>query len=248
MNLRTKESIISAGKILEEGFNTTQSYTVKERYHLQSEYDLLADKALKKYIKSEFPTYSIYSEETEEIINNRNKRWIIDPIDGTSYFIFGEPFFTISMAREINGEIVEAHVYNPITKEYYYSDKEIGKSYLNDIELSVSKTKDLEDSLLAFGFSANPKIILPYLDNFKYEMENCKKALPWIAPAISICNVARGRIEAFIDYGCSYEGQAAASLILKNAGGNMINIDYNKYDHTQKGGFFTNGNINLRKK
>jgi fructose-1,6-bisphosphatase/inositol monophosphatase family enzyme len=102
---------------------------------------------------------------------------------------------------------------------------------------------DIKDALVSFGFSANMKAINGYYEKWKYLFDNCKKGIPWICPALSICNVARGRIEAFIDKGCSFEGQAAASLILKNAGGKMINYDWSAYEVTSKGGIFTNGKI-----
>ncbi len=245
MNSQIEKIIKEAGLILEEGFNNFQIYKEKERQHLQSEYDVKVDNFLKDFFRINYPKDSIYSEETEEIKGHSNIRWIIDPIDGTTYFICGEPFFSISIAKELDGEIVEAHVYNPISKEYYYSDKITSKSYLNNIEISVSKTETIEESLLAFGFSANPKNIRKYLDKWEHLMTESKKAITWIGPALSICNVARGRVDAFIDFGCSFEGQAAASFILKNAGGYMTNYNNDKYDTTVIGGIFTNGLIKI---
>ena len=58
---------------------------------------------------------------------------------------------------------------------------------------------------------------------------------PLIVPSLTLCNVARGRPDAFIDSGCSMEGQAAASLILRNAGGAMRNNDASPYDHATTG-------------
>lgn len=65
--------------------------------------------------------------------------------------------------------------------------------------------------------------------------------------SLTICNVARGRIDSFIDFGCSMEGQAAAALILKNAGGKVFNYDFSEWDHRQKGIVATNGVIDLQK-
>jgi fructose-1,6-bisphosphatase/inositol monophosphatase family enzyme len=183
----------------------------------------------------------VFSEEAEETGKSDDSRWIVDPIDGSAYFIFGEPYFSISIARERSGEIIEGHVYNPISNEYFYSDNKSESSYINGETIAVSEITRVEESLVAFGFSANIRAINRYYSDWKETFENCRKGIAWICPALSICNVARGRLEAFIDSGCSYQGQAAASLILRNAGGAMFNYDRTAYDHRVKGGIFTNG-------
>ena len=149
------------------------------------------------------------------------------------------------MAKEIDGRIEEAHVFNPISDEYFYSDINTAKSIMNGDEIHCSDVEGFNQALVAFGFSANMQVINRYYGDWESLFDTCKKGIPQICPALSICNVARGRIEAFIDFGCSYEGQAAASLILANAGGSMVDYDRNEYDHRAKGGVFTNGRINL---
>ena len=67
-----------------------------------------------------------------------------------------------------------------------------------------------------------------------------------LSPALNICNVARGKIELFIDFGCSMEGQAAAGLILEKANGNLLNYDKSLWNH-EKVGIITSNNINLIK-
>lgn len=128
----------------------------------------------------------------------------------------------------------------------YYSVKDKNKSFLNDEEIKVSETEDISDALIAFGFSVNYENITKYYNNWRYIFENCKKGMPLITPALTICNVARGRIECFIDFGCSMEGHAAAALILKNAGGQVFNYDFSDWDHKRKGIIATNGKINLK--
>jgi myo-inositol-1(or 4)-monophosphatase len=238
--------IITAGNILKQGFFEFQNFREKERGHLLSEYDLIVNDYLISAIQKKYPDDSIYSEECEEVAGSSVHRWIIDPIDGTAYFIFGEPYFSISAAREKDGEIIESHVLNPVTGDYYYSDAIDKKSFLNGTQIKVSEISDVKNSLVSFGFSVNMKAIREYYEDWKYLFDNCKKGIPWICPALSICNVARGRIEVFIDKGCSFEGQAAASLILKNAGGMMTNYDGTVYDVTSKGGVFTNGVLNIQ--
>ncbi len=235
----------SAGDVLKDAFAETQTFREKERRHLVSEYDTIVNDMLCSGLRRLHPDDTIFSEESPELKGSAGRKWIIDPIDGTTYFIMGEPYFSISIACEVDGEIVEAHVYNPVTADYYYADSATGTSVLNGCELRTSGIRDVRDSLVAFGFSADMKAINAYYSDWRSVFDGCRKGVGWICPALSICNVARGRVEAFIDRGCSYEGQAAASLILKNAGGHCSNYDGSRYDHAAIGGVFTNGVIEI---
>jgi myo-inositol-1(or 4)-monophosphatase len=233
------------GTELERGFYQLQNYAVKKRFDLRSECDLQADQKIKAQLEGRFPQDGIYSEESSEKPSSNGQRWIIDPIDGTSYFIFGEPFFSISLAREVKGVVKEAYVYNPITQEFYFATASEEGAYLNDGEISVSRTSELKEALLAFGFSANPAGIKKNLALWGELMGGCKKALPWIGPALSICSVAKGRVDGFLDTGCSMEGQAAAAFILQKAGGQTRDLEGEGYSHRSIGGIFTNGALRL---
>ena len=269
MKNEIEDIVRNAGELLSRAFRGAQRFKEKERRHLLSEYDIAVDDYLTSELLRRFPDDSVFSEEAPESgreteletgpgtgpktgpktgpQNERNggARWIVDPIDGSACFIFGEPYFSISIAKEQSGEIVEGHVYNPVSNDYFYSDTNCKRAYLNTDVIKVSRISQMRDSLVAFGFSANIRAIKQYYADWPETFEKCKKGIAWICPALSICNVARGRLEAFIDFGCSYEGQAAASLILRNSGGAMFNYDHTDYDQRVKGGIFTNGNFEI---
>ena len=104
-----------------------------------------ADKRTEKIIISELqkahPDYGIITEESG-VINESNieKRWIIDPIDGTMNFLNGIPQFAISIGYEENGEIKCGVIFNPVTNEMYYAEKGSG-AFLNNSRIRVSKKK-----------------------------------------------------------------------------------------------------------
>ena len=245
MNSEIEPILREAGEILARAFRDPQRFQEKERGHLLSEYDIIVNDRITSSLLHRFPHDSVNSEESDQTGQGGGSTWIVDPIDGSAYFIFGEPYFSISVAKELEGEIIEGHVYNPITDDYFFSDLDSGRSYLNGEKIEVSAITGIPDSLVAFGFSANIRAINRYYSHWPETFENCRKAIAWICPALSICNVARGRLEAYIDFGCSYQGQAAASLILRNAGGAVLNYDNREYDHRTKGGIFTNGRIEI---
>lgn len=236
--MRVNEILIEAGKILKMRYFEKQNYTVKERFHLLGQVDIEMDQFISTRLQKYYPTYSIFSEESEAIKKDKSTRWILDPIDGTTNFIMGNPYFAIALALERDNEIVEGHVYNPVSDEYFYADRYSDCSYMNKDKLNVSNTALLAESLVAFGYSAKMQVIENYYSKWRRVFMNCRKGIGWVAPALSICNVARGRIDAFIDTGCSMHGQAAASIILEKANGRMFDNGFKEYDFKSKGAIF----------
>lgn len=234
-----KELIINYGEYLKELYLTDIEVLEKERGHITTVIDRELELNIKNKLKNDFPKIGFYGEETGGNKDN-NKRWIVDSIDGTANFIFGIPYFCISIALEEKDEIILGLVYNPLTKELFEAYKDDDNAYLNGKVIKVSKVNNVKDSKVVFGFSANYKNISKYYGEWKYLFENCKKGMGMLSPALNICNVAKGRIEVFIDFGCSMEGQAAASLILKKSGGNILNYDKTPWNHEKMGIIATN--------
>jgi len=175
-----------AGEILKKDFYESGSSTSKERFDLVTASDINIEDVLIRSLKAQYPDYSIFSEERGEIDNKSEKKWIIDPIDGTADFVFGVPYFSMSLSLEVNGEITEGHVYNPISNEYYFSSTETGKAFLNGEAIKVSGTCAVEESLIAFGFSANYPYISDYYKRWRHLFDNCKKGMPLISPALTL--------------------------------------------------------------
>ena len=97
MNTIIEGAIREAGRKLRDAYGTNARYREKERYHLMSDLDLEIDTFLTTRIRDAFPDDGVYSEERDELPSESGDRWIVDPIDGTAYFIFGVPFFSISV-------------------------------------------------------------------------------------------------------------------------------------------------------
>lgn len=235
MNETIQKILFEAGDILKARYFCFQNALEKERWELVTETDVEIERLLIDRLSGDFKGDSFIGEECGMHPGNSGRTWLIDPIDGTANFIMGKPYFAISLALEQNGQIVEGYVYNPISNEFYHSTKELGTSFLNGNQISVSSTSEINQALVAFGFSAKMAAIQQYYQDWKILFESCRKGVGWIAPALTLCNVARGRIDVFIDCGASMVGQAAASLILKNAGGVLLNYDMTEYSYQSKG-------------
>ena len=161
--------------------------------------------------------YSFLTEESGKIENNdKNKIWIIDPIDGTTNFLHGIPHFAISISLQIDNELNTALIHDPIKNEIFFAEKNNG-AYFNNHRIRVSKKSDLEECL----FSSDQdglKIIYPSLN---MRSTGCA--------ALDLAYVGSGRLDGFFHNKINLWDIAAGILIVQEAGG-TIN-DYSKYDH-----------------
>jgi myo-inositol-1(or 4)-monophosphatase len=160
--------------------------------------------------------YSFLTEESGKIINNdKDKRWIIDPIDGTINFLHGIPHFAISIALEIDNEIKCALIHDPIKNEIFFAEKNSG-AFFNNHRVRVSNKSDIEDCL----FSSNQdglKIIYPSLN---IRSTGCS--------ALDLAYVGSGRLDGFFHNKINLWDIAAGILIVTEAGGTTN--DFTKFE------------------
>ena len=167
--------------------------------------------------------FSFLTEESGKIEkNDKDKIWIIDPIDGTTNFLHGIPHFAISIALKIDGEIVSALIQDPIKNEIFFAEKNNG-SYFNNHRIRVSNKNNLEDCLFSSN-SEGLKSIFP-----KLNMRNTGCA------ALDLAYVGSGRLDGYFHNNINLWDIAAGILIVKEAGGNVNDISG-----------FDDENINIR--
>ena len=108
-----------AGGILNRLFGQVNHIQKKGTIDLVSEADLMAEKSILEAIGRNFPYDNILCEESGRHGKDSDRTWIIDPLDGTTNFIHGFPFFAVSIALEVKGQIVLGIVWNPFMDEYF---------------------------------------------------------------------------------------------------------------------------------
>lgn len=236
--------VTNAGMIVKENFYKSIQVTEKEPKDLVTNIDKEVEIYIRNEIKKSYPKSYTYGEEYGYSGENSNHLFVIDPIDGTANFIFGVPYFAISVAEIIDNKVVIGIVYNPVTQDLFYADD--SGAYLNSKKISVSERCNLEGSYIIFGFSVNKNNIDRYEKDFPKSFFSSKKGLPLLSPSLNLCMVALGKADGFIDFGCSFEGQVAGSFILEMAGGVITNYDRSKNDYKTMGVVATNGKINLK--
>lgn len=241
-----------AGKILLDHYRTDLkiNYKSSNKKNLVTMVDKKSEKFIVDAIKSKFPDHSVLAEEGGEyepqlartktaglqstLAKSKNAaphsfRWIIDPLDGTTNYAHGHNFFAVSIALEIDGEIVIGVVYAPQLDELFRAAKG-HKAYLNNETIHVSKIKKLDDSLLATGWVYEQRDRnMPFVKKFMGECHGLRRCG---AAAIDLAYLAMGRYDGFWEFGLKAWDIAAGNLIVEEAGGKItdmagkkINID-----------------------
>ena len=231
---------MKASKVLIRDFGEIEKLQVSEKG--PGDFVTASDKRVEKIIINELNVenskYSVLCEEKGELIGkNKEKRWIIDPIDGTTNFLNGLPHFAISIAYEEKGEILSGIIFDPIKNEMFFAEKGQG-AYLNNIRTRVSNKSDFKNSLLVTG---GPRYTSDIKDKvFKEYIELAKKVRPPIrksgSAALDLAYVAAGRFDGSWQRELKYWDIAAGIIIVKESGGYIENLS---------GKSFSEGPINL---
>lgn len=245
----SKNTAINAGKILKEGFET--DFKINEKVgknNLVTEFDFKSEKYIIDEIYNHFPDHQVLAEESGYSAERNDEKplWIIDPLDGTVNYAHGVPIFSVSIAVEIAGEIVAGAIYNPMLDEIFYAGKGIG-AYHNGQIIRVSDENDFSRSLLVTGFPYNVNEN-PYntLETFTKIIQQGSPVRRLGSAALDLAYVAKGRFEGFWEVKLQPWDVAAGILILREAGGSVINYDGNEFNLFDKTIIATNGLIEFQ--
>lgn len=236
------KAAMEAGKILKENFEGNFKISSKEvESNLVTEIDNKSEQKIFEIIKKDFPDHYILSEEAGALVTKSEYKWIIDPIDGTVNYAHSIPLTCVSIAIEKSNEVIMGVVYNPISNEFFFSEKGKG-AFLNDKRIFVSEISELKKSLLVTGFPYNSSSYKPD------PVELFKKFIMMNVPirrlgsaALDLCWTACGRFEGFWEYNLNPWDIAAGYLILKEAGGTVTNFIGEEFSIYGKQILATNG-------
>ncbi len=169
-------------------------------------------------IKAAYPTHSILAEESGEILGDETT-WIIDPLDGTTNFLYEFPHFAISIAIAEKGRITHGVIYDPVRDEMFTASRGRGAS-VNGRRMRVVDQKVLENCLIGTGFPFRDTDNLDvYMGTFKSIMGQCRDIRRAGSAALDLAYVAAGRLDGFWEFGLSKWDIAAGSLMIQEAGG-----------------------------
>lgn len=188
--------------------------------------DTKAEKILRTELGKARPDFGFLMEESGETPGrDKDRRWLVDPLDGTLNFLHGVPHFAISIALEETGEIVAGLIYDPLRDEMYFAEKGAG-AYMNNRRLRVSGRTRLIDSLLATGIPFYGRPHHPaFLEMLAAVVESTSGVRRFGAAALDLAYVAAGRYDAFWETGLKPWDIAAGILIVREAGGYVSEVE-----------------------
>ena len=244
LNVMIKASI-KASKVLIRDFGEIEKLQVSEK--APGDFVTASDKRVEKILINELQK-SEYSFLTEEsgLIDGKSieKRWIIDPIDGTFNFMNGLPHFAISIAYEEKSEIVSGIIFDPIKNEMYYAEKGNG-AYLNNTRIRVSNNSSFKSSCLVTGGpKSTSKAKESILDEYKkISMKTSAHIRKSGSAALDLAYVAAGRYDGYWQREINYWDVAAGIIIVKESGGFIENLKGNGFGNEKVDIIATNSQI-----
>ena len=211
-----------AGRSLVKDFREVENLQVsmKGAGDFVSRADREAERIIKEDLRTARPSYGWLGEETgEEAGEDPTRRWIVDPLDGTTNFLHGLPHWAISIALEHKGEIVAGVIFDPAKDEMFWAEKG-GGAYMNDTRLRVSGRRVMIEAIFATGVPFGGRSTLPAtLKDLARLMPICAGVRRWGAAALDLAYVAAGRYDGFWERGLNPWDMAAGLVIVKEAGG-----------------------------
>ena len=211
-----------AGRSLVKDFREVENLqvSVKGAGDFVSRADLSAEKVLKTELMGARPTYGWLAEEGgEEEGQDPTRRWIVDPLDGTTNFLHGLPHWAVSIALEHKGQIVAGVVFDPAKDEMFFAEKGAG-AWMNEGRLRVSGRSKMIESIFATGLPFGGRADLPdTLKDLGRLLPVCAGVRRWGSAALDLAYVAAGRYDGFWERRLQPWDLAAGSIIVKEAGG-----------------------------
>ena len=190
----------------------------KDKNDFVSDVDRKAEEEIIKILRQTYPQHSILAEENGAIEGNEYQ-WIIDPLDGTTNYLYGFPVFAVSIALAFNGELLHGVVYDPLRDELFTASKGDG-AMLNNRRLRTTHRKGLDGALLGTGFPFKQQQHLDiYLETFRALFPDSSGIRRAGSAAIDLAYVAAGRLDGFWEIGLKPWDMAAGALLVQEAGG-----------------------------
>jgi myo-inositol-1(or 4)-monophosphatase len=211
-----------AGRSLVKDFREVENLQVgvKGAGDFVSKADIEAERIIREELTEARPNYGWCGEESAEVEgNDPTRRWIVDPLDGTTNFLHGQPHWAVSIALEHKGEIVSGVIFDAAKDELFWAEKGAG-AWMNDRRLRVSGRTRLNEGLFATNTPGGARPYLPAV------LQDLGRLLPQVAgirgsgsAALDLAWVAAGRFDGYWERGLHVWDIAAGVLIVREAGG-----------------------------
>ncbi|SFT62629.1 inositol monophosphatase family protein [Sedimentitalea nanhaiensis] len=211
-----------AGRSLVKDFREVENLQVsmKGAGDFVSKADVAAEKIIRDELMGARPTYGWVGEESAPVDGqDPTRRWIVDPLDGTTNFLHGLPHWAVSIALEHKGEVVAGVVFDAAKDEMFFAEKGAG-AWMNDTRLRVSGRHKMIESIFATGLPFAGRADLPEtLKDLARLLPACAGVRRWGSAALDLAYVAAGRYDGYWERRLKAWDLAAGVIIVREAGG-----------------------------
>ncbi len=211
-----------AGRSLVKDFREVENLQVssKSAGDFVSRADIAAEKIIREVLEEARPSYGWLGEESGAADGkDPTRRWIVDPLDGTTNFLHGLPHWAVSIALEHKGEIVAGVIFDAAKDEMYFAEKGQG-AWMNESRLRVSDRRRMSEALFATGLPFGTRGEMPeMLQDLARLMPATAGVRRYGAAALDLAYVAAGRYEGYWERGLHEWDMAAGLLLVREAGG-----------------------------
>ena len=234
----------AAGQLLKRELSGSRRITYKgSPTNLVTEMDARVEELIVGRLAAAFPDDAVLAEERGASAGRSGRRWIIDPLDGTTNYAHGFPAFGVSIALQSAARVELGVIYDPNLDELFVAERGRGTT-VNDQALAVSTTATLDESLLATGFPYN---IREGGDNNLKEYAAFSvraRAVRRMGSAVLyLAWLATGRLDGYWELRLGPWDVAAGSLMVEEAGGRITNLSGGALDLDAPALVATNGRI-----
>lgn len=210
-----------AGRSLIKDFQEVENLQVsaKSAGDFVSRADIAAEKIIKEELTEARPTYGWLGEESDPVVGqDPTRRWIVDPLDGTTNFLHGLPHWAVSIALEHKGQIVAGVVFDASKDELFVAEKGKG-AWMNDRRIRVSDRHRMIESIYATGLPFAGRSDLPAtLSDLAQVLPACAGVRRWGAASLDLAYVAAGRYDGFWERSLNIWDIAAGLILAREAG------------------------------
>ena len=214
------QAIREAGAILKSHFWQEKKIQSKGRRNLVTDIDLLTEQHILSLLNDEYPNHSTLGEESGKTEGTSDYCWVIDPLDGTTNYVYGIPIFAVSLGLTYKDEVVLGMVYDPLRDELFWAQKG-REAFLNDSPISVAGERNLQTTIIGLDLGyddTKTRDMLLRVNGFW----SGEKGLRLIgSAALGLAYVACGRLDIYLHPRIYPWDIAGGILLIREAGGEV---------------------------
>jgi myo-inositol-1(or 4)-monophosphatase len=216
----------------------------KARFDLVTDADLASQRVIREFLGKRYPQHGFLGEEDPSAALRLGPEapptWIVDPLDGTTNYVHDCPLYCVSIGLQVAGELVVGVVLDPSRQELFAAASGLG-AWLGERRLQTSRAARLEEALLATGFPPDLRGQELTLDWWRYFSLRTRSLRRTGSTALNMAYVAAGRFDGYWAFDNHVWDVGGATVLVREAGGIVTNVDGNAYDPYTPDALASNG-------